>query len=79
MKKSVTGKINFCTLAGDRQNIHFVKIIWQNFGLILEHIIKKYVAIACDETLNIKAIASCMGLSLRGYNCRYIPTNVSRA
>ena len=24
MKKSVTGKINFCTLAGDRQNIHFV-------------------------------------------------------
>ena len=23
MKKSVTGKINFCTLAGDRQNIHF--------------------------------------------------------
>ena len=24
MKKPVTGKINFCTLAGDRQNIHFV-------------------------------------------------------
>ena len=23
MKKPVTGKINFCTLAGDRQNIHF--------------------------------------------------------
>ena len=24
MKKPVTGKINFCTLAGDQQNIHFV-------------------------------------------------------
>ena len=26
MKKSVTGKINFCTSAGDQQNIHFVTL-----------------------------------------------------